>query len=115
VTRSNFLPPLPLDDGFRSAKLILDGVVHDLSDYVARHGVRTEETIRAAGFFESAKALWFATGAGTSSMPRSVLHNRLRILIDICPPELKSYGEKLELALKILEKSEQDRQQQRRA
>jgi len=115
VTRSNFLPPLPLDDGFRSAKLILDGVVHDLSDYVAKHGVRTEENIRAAGFFESAKALWFATGTGTSSMPLTVLQHRLKILIDICPPELKSFGERLELGLKILEGSEHHRQQQRRA
>ena len=110
MTRRHPLPPP--DDGFRSAQLILDGVVHDLGDYIAKHGIRTEEMIRASGFFESAKALWFATGAGTSSMPRTVLGHRLKILIDICPPELKSFGDRLELGLKILEESER---QQRRA
>jgi len=109
VTRRRSTPKP--NDGFRAAQLALDGVVHDLGEIIARQGTRTEEMIRAAGFFESAKALWFATGSG-ASMPRTVLQHRLKILIDICPAELKSFGERLELGLKMLEESER---QQRRA
>jgi hypothetical protein len=89
----------------------LDRVVYELGELVSVRGVRTEEMIRIAGFFESAKALWLASGSDSEPMPDSVLAHRLRVLIDICPPELRAYGERLEGGLKILEEAE--RQQKR--
>jgi hypothetical protein len=86
---------------------VLDGVIYDLGDLIAERGVRTEEMIRVAGFFESAKALWLATAAAREPMPNTVLSHRLRVLVDICPLELKEYGERLALALKILDESAQ--------
>jgi hypothetical protein len=91
--------------GARSVQVVLDGVIHDLGSLVEQRGVRTEEMIRVAGFFESVKALWLATASGRDPMPSPVLAHRLRVLVDICPPELKEYGERLELALKILDES----------
>jgi hypothetical protein len=91
------------EQGPGSAQLVLDSIIHDLEELIAQRGVRTEEMIRIAGFFESAKALWLATAEGREQMPGVVLSHRLRVLIDICPPELKEYGERLALAAQILD------------
>jgi hypothetical protein len=64
--------------------------------------------IRIGGFFESAKALWLASASAREPMPSTVLAHRLRVLVDICPPELKQYRERLELGLQILEESERN-------
>src|SRR5882762_2514965 len=92
-------------DSWHSAQAILDSVMYDLGDLIAAEGILTEEMIRISGFFESAKALWLATGSPSNPMPRTMFANRLRVLADICPPELRHLGERLELALKILEES----------
>ena len=91
------------EPGPGSAQIVLDSIIHDLGELLARRGVRTEEMIRIAGFFESAKALWLATAEGRDPMPGAVLSHRLRVLIDICPPELKDFGERLAVAAQILE------------
>jgi hypothetical protein len=95
------------EDAPRSAQVVLDGIIYDLGDLIAERGVRTEEMIRIAGFFESAKALWLATAAAREPMPNPVLAHRLRVLIDICPPELKAYGDRLGLAVQILDEAAQ--------
>lgn len=95
------------EEGLRAAQAILDAVMFDLGDLVSAHGTPTEEMIRISGFFESAKALWLATGSRSDPMPGPMFANRLRVLADICPPELRHLGERLERALKILEESMQ--------
>ena len=99
---------LPSEDGARSAQIILVGVIYDLRAMITERGVRTEEMIRIAGFFESAKALWLASASAHEPMAAAVLSQRLRVLVDICPPELEEYGERLELGLQILEESERN-------
>ena len=99
---------LPAEDGPRSAQVVLVGVVYDLRAMITELGVQGEEMIRAAGFFESAKALWLASASAREPMPGAVLAQRLRVLADVCPPELKSYRERLELGLRILEESERN-------
>ena len=101
--------PLWGGDGSRSAQVVLSGVVYDLRELVAGRGVQTEEMIRIAGFSESAKALWLATADAREPMPAPLLVHRLRVLVDICPPELRDYRERLELGLQILEESERQR------
>jgi hypothetical protein len=91
------------ESGAHSAQLILNGIIHDLGELLNKHGVRTEEMIRVAGFFESAKALWIAAAASQEPMPGAVLSHRFQVLIDICPPELKEYGERLGVAARILD------------
>jgi hypothetical protein len=97
----------PSEDGLRTAQTALDRVIYDLGDLVASRGIRTEEMIRVAGFFESAKALWLASGSPANPMPMAVFANRLRVLADICPPELRQLGQRLEQALKVLDESVQ--------
>src|SRR6267154_12007 len=97
---------LPGEDGPRSAQVVLVGVIYDLRAMISVRGVQSEEMIRVAGFFESAKALWLASAR--EPMPGRVLGHRLRVLIDICPPELRTYRERLELGWQILEESERD-------
>ena len=99
---------LPGEDGPRSAQVVLVGVIYDLRAMIAERGVASEEMIRVAGFFESAKALWLGSASAREPMPSAVLGHRLRVLIDICPPELKHYRERLELGLQILDESERN-------
>lgn len=81
-------------------------MVAELEDLVSTRGVRTEEMIRIAGFFESAKALWLASASSNEPMPDSMLAHRLRVLVDICPPELKAYRERLGLGMRNLNEAE---------
>lgn len=87
-------------DVYRSAEVILTGVVFELRELIMLRGVRSEEMIRASAFFESAKALWIVM-VGREPMSLTELTHRLQILVDICPPELRSYRGSLELARQI--------------
>ena len=96
------------EESLRAAQEVLDSVMYDLGDLIAAQGIRTEEMIRISGFFESAKALWLATGSPADPLPRPMFANRLRVLADICPPDLRELGERLERALNMLEESMQE-------
>jgi hypothetical protein len=111
VNRRDSLPPRP-EDGRRAAQEILDRVMFDLGGVLAAEGLHSEETIRMAGFFESAKSLWLETGSPSDPMTSAMFVNRLRVLTDICPPELSELGDRLARALKMMEDSVQ---QQKRA
>jgi hypothetical protein len=100
------------DTGLLPAEVILTGIVYELRELVMQRGVRSEEMIRVSGFFESAKALWIEMVARDSIVTSAVAH-RLRILADICPPELPDYRSRLRLAQELVEES--DRRGRKRA
>jgi hypothetical protein len=90
--------------GVLSAEVILTGVVYELREMVMQRGVRSGEMILVAGFFESAKALWIEMVARETLAPAAVEH-RLKVLADICPPELPEFRARLRLARQIVEDS----------
>jgi hypothetical protein len=90
--------------GLLSAEVILTGVVYELRELVMQRGVRSEEMIRIAGFFESAKALWIELVA-RDVVVRSAVAHRLKVLGDICPPELPEFRGRLRLAQQLVEEA----------